>query len=324
MSRPAPWQICVAVTIVLTLVLLSQDHVPAASMSNIHQVFRGSSAATRPVGRLNQTLDGNERRYQAAIRERREFIDKIGGLDQPAFPAPFTAFYTLWDLYAPIFSCPFQAFRVGTMGDGGKWVCGFERVIQQDRCIVYSMGVNHQSSFEQQILRGSKSCTVYGFDFSVSNWGPELVADTAVNARAHFYPWKITGVDNHGAVPKEYSFHGIMKEFGHEFVDILKIDIEGSEFEVLAAIVESFKGQPLPFGQMQIEIHVGYALQTDTIRTFDRWWTLLEDAGLRPFWTEPNLPDINFLRRGPPVVEWSFLNIRGHHALLDDSLPDFP
>ncbi|CAK5271848.1 unnamed protein product, partial [Mycena citricolor] len=207
-------------------------------MSNIHQVFRGSRGdASR--WRLNQTLDGNELRYQAAIRERREFIYKIGGLDQPAFPAPFTAFYTLWDLYAPIFSCPFQAFRVGDHGDGGKWVCGFERVIQQDRCIVYSMGVNHQSSFEQQILRARSHVR-----------SMDLIFPSLIGANSSLIPLSMRAListledhrsDNHGAVPKEYSFHGIMKEFGHEFVDILKLDIEGSEL-MLAAIVDRSKG----------------------------------------------------------------------------------
>jgi hypothetical protein len=32
---------------------------------------------------------------------------------------------------------------------------------------------------------------------------------------------------------------------------------------------------------------------------------MLEDAGLRPFWTELNLLDVNFLRRGPLVGEVS-------------------
>jgi hypothetical protein len=44
-----------------------------------------------------------------------------------------------------------------------------------------------------------------------------------VNSRAHFFPWKIGGVDNHYAIPKEYSLQGIMKEFGHDFIDIWKV-----------------------------------------------------------------------------------------------------
>ena len=29
------------------------------------------------------------------------------------------------------------------MGDGGKWVCGLERVQQQKKCIIYSFGKAH-------------------------------------------------------------------------------------------------------------------------------------------------------------------------------------
>ncbi|KAJ7737887.1 methyltransferase domain-containing protein [Mycena maculata] len=285
-----------------------------------------TGSSTISASRLSLTLEGNERRYQAAVKERKEAIERIGGANMAAFPAPFSAFYTLWDLFGVAFSCPFPVYRVGTMGDGGKWVCGLERATHQTNCIIYSMGVERQSSFEQEVLRQSEKCQVYGFDFSVSQWGPELRADTAVNSRAHFYPWKIGGVDNHGANPKEYSLQGIMKEFGHDFIDIWKIDIEGSEFPALTAVIESFKGEPLPFGQMQIEIHVGggYTTEMDTVGAMDKWWTMLEDAGLRPFWTELNLLDVNFYRRGPLVAEWSFINIRGKHALVDDSLPDYP
>ncbi|KAJ6496254.1 methyltransferase domain-containing protein [Mycena sanguinolenta] len=279
--------------------------------------------ASQAGSRLNLTLAGNELRYQAAVRERKEHIKKIGGPGVAAFPEPNTAPYVLWDLYGPAFSCPFPVYRVGTMGDGGKWVCGLERATHHRNCVIYSMGVERQSSFEQEVLRQSNDCQVYGFDFSVSEWGPELRADTEVRDRAHFFPYKIGADDDHSANPKQYSLQGIMKELGHDFIDIWKIDIEGSEFPALKAVIESFKGKPLPFGQMQIEIHLHFGPDyIGTVGDFDKWWTMLEDAGLRPFWTELNLLDVNTVRRGPFVGEWSFINIRGKHPLVDDSLPE--
>jgi hypothetical protein len=128
------------------------------------------------------------------------------------------------------------------MGDGGKWVCGLERATHHRNCVIYSMGVERQSSFEQEVLRQSPDCQVYGelfivsciphgkfdlhlagFDYSVSQWGPELLADTEVNGRAHFFPYKIGAVDNHDVTPKEYSLQGIMRELGHDFIDIWKV-----------------------------------------------------------------------------------------------------
>ncbi|KAJ6614691.1 methyltransferase domain-containing protein [Mycena sp. CBHHK59/15] len=172
------------------------------------------------------------------------------------------------------FFVPLLCYRVGTMGDGGKWVCGLERATHQPNCVIYSMGVERQSSFEQEVLRKSEGCHVYGFDFSLSEWGPELRTDAEVKSQAHFFPYKIGAEDNHTATPKEYSLQGIMKELGHEFIDIWKIDIEGSEFPTLTAVLETFKGQPLPFGQMQIELHVGYTPNMSTIEDFNKWWTI--------------------------------------------------
>jgi hypothetical protein len=42
-----------------------------------------------------------------------------------------------------------------------------------------------------------------------------------------------------------------------------------------------------------------------TVGAFDKWWTRLEDAGLRPFWTETNFIDVSYFRRGANVVEVS-------------------
>ncbi|KAJ7872200.1 methyltransferase domain-containing protein [Mycena leptocephala] len=285
-----------------------------------HNVSPPSAAS-----RLNLTLAGNELRYQAVVRERKAAIEKIGGPNALAIPEPHTTSYSIWDLFAPAFSCPFPVSRVGTMGDGGKYVCGLERATRHPNCVVYSMGVETKSSFEQEVLTQSQDCQVYGFDFSVSEWGPELRGDHKVNGRAHFYPYKIGAVDRHGADPKEYSLQGIMQELGHDFIDIWKIDIEGWEFSALTAIIESFKGKPLPFGQMQIEIHLNYEPDhIATVGAFDKWWTTLEEAGLRPFWTETNFIDVSYFRRGANVVEWSFINIRGKHPLVDDRLPDYP
>src|SRR5712691_1489744 len=41
----------------------------------------------------------------------------------------------------------------------------------------------------------------------------------------------------------------------HTFIDILKIDIEGGEFDALTAFVNSHAQGDLPIGQLQIEIH---------------------------------------------------------------------
>ena len=49
-------------------------------------------------------------------------------------------FYTLWDFWLPAFTCPHKVERIGTLGDGGKYVCGLERLETKKECVVYSVG----------------------------------------------------------------------------------------------------------------------------------------------------------------------------------------
>ena len=94
----------------------------------------------------------------------------------------------------------------------------------------------------------------------------------------------------------------------HAFIDVLKIDIEGSEFDALMSFIASLEltGQDtLPIGQMQIEIHVWKP--RDGFRYFMEWWELLERFGLRPFWFEPNLVYVNLYRARPDAVEVGYL-----------------
>lgn len=78
----------------------------------------------------------------------------------------------------------------------------------------------------------------------------------------------------------------------HKHIDILKIDIEGWEFEALTTLVDQYiaAGKPLPFGQLQLEVHIWDKKFAD----FLGWWEKLEQVGLRPFWTEPNIVYQNY------------------------------
>ena len=87
---------------------------------------------------------------------------------------------------------------------------------------------------------------------------------------------------------------------GHTFIDILKIDIEGGEFDALTTFVNSHARGDLPIGQLQIEIHAREG--HERFDQFARWWASLEEAGLRPFWTEPNMVYVNVVRGARPEL----------------------
>ena len=61
----------------------------------------------------------------------------------------------------------------------------------------------------------------------------------------------------------------------------------------------------LPISQLQVEIHAGHLKSSDLLYPAIRnWWYYLENAGLRPFYREPNPLD--------PVFYWeySFLSVK--------------
>jgi len=287
-----------------------------------------SDPSFRPVtfnlhgGPLVETLALEEVYYDKMLQQRQELIKKWGPTSDKVDPFPSNGeFYTLWDFFLPSFRCPHRLERIGIMGDGGKWVCGLERIAPKKQCVIYSFGVNGESSFEADIMKTAPGCEVYGYDFSVNSFGPEIEEDRDLSSRAHFFPFALGPEDKHTLTdyPKMYTLRTLMALNRHDFIDILKVDIEGNEFDSLSTFIDSFHGEPLPFGQIQIEIHVYQEGNWGYFPKFLDWWEKLEAAGLRPFFSEPNLVYVNLVRGvRPDLVEYSFINIRGDHELVSN------
>jgi len=295
------------------LLLVSNDSIP----SSHDAVFRPPPVAAG----LKERLAYSEGVYQDMLSQRKGLIGKHGPTSDkivmfPPSEPPYPA-YTAWDFFPPAFNCPHEVERLGALGDGGKWVCGISRLATKENCVIYSFGINYESSFESALLSRTHGCQVWGYDFSVKSFGPEIPRTQAY--RTHFYPYGLAGWDAHEKEheTKFYTLQSLMAVNNHTFIDILKIDIEGWEFDALDAIVREYKsrGQPLPFGQLQLEVHVWDKKFPD----FLKWWEALEELGLRPFWTEANLVYQNYNRKGSAdLAEYSFINIHADHDLVAD------
>ncbi|KAH9171949.1 hypothetical protein EDB89DRAFT_1906549 [Lactarius sanguifluus] len=98
----------------------------------------------------------------ATLKARKGPIKKHGTSKEEIKSASYTR--NCFDLSSP---CPHHVEGVGILGDGGKWVCGMDA--KQEKCVVYSFGIDDKSSFEAALLE------------------PNL------KERAHFFPWALGG-----------------------------------------------------------------------------------------------------------------------------------
>ncbi|KAF9937196.1 hypothetical protein BGZ65_001720 [Modicella reniformis] len=181
----------------------------------------------------------------------------------------------------------------------------------RSKCVLYSFGVNHETRFEGDMLDRT-DCEIFAYDASVAEMGPECQNRPKVHFKRYFIG-KEDKIDSHGNQWK--TLRSIMKENGHDWIDILKVDIEGSEFPTFDAIMDNF-GEVLPFSQLQMELHV----RDDFVKfpEFLGWWERLESRGVYPWWTEINLNPIYSGQRAW-ASEYCFINTRDspdNHNLL--------
>lgn len=159
--------------------------------------------------------------------------------------------------------------------------------------------MNYETSFEAEVLERTRYCEVWGYDYRSNSFG-----SIKRDHRAHFHPWGLANVDAHGPNDdhKLYTLKTLLDmnsesslrpsphnriltmSTEHRYIDILKIDVEGWEFDVLSQILQPYiaSGEPVPFGQLLIEIHAW----DRNFEDFLSWWEMLESAGFRPFMSE--------------------------------------
>ena len=125
--------------------------------------------------------------------------------------------YTIWDLFPAVWSCPWDIQRIGRLGDGGKWVCGmsqYEKRVDKPT-IIYSFGVNDDSTFEEEMLRRTNA-ELFAFDYSVDDFGPQL--EPSHRNRAHF---KKVGLGEENKVrdnPPFYTLKTLMDQNKHDYM----------------------------------------------------------------------------------------------------------
>jgi hypothetical protein len=333
--------IATVIAIVFIFVILHQN---ADNQSFIPSFAAQRAPSSRSDPKLRERMELSERNWMRSIGLRRKMAAEHPSNPQiPLFPAQsipgFLKYpYTLWDFFPPTWTCPHDVQRVGRLGDGGKWVCGlsiYESVPVpstwsskipadgQEGVVAYSFGINDESSFEAELLDRVRSARIWGYDFSVDAWGPQI--PTAHCPRTFFSKVGISKTDEPAKTPPFWTLQSLMAQNNHTYIDILKIDVEGSEYTAFDSIMDYFsetwngRGEAvLPIGQIMIEIHVGEDRPEIGFGRFRKWWERLESMGMRPTWMEMNLMAVTIPdhKTDPRCTEYVLVNARDERNLL--------
>lgn len=174
-------------------------------------------------------------------------------------------------LLSPSFPCLWTLDKspsTSQQHEGGKWTCGVPEIAQRpvtSPCIVYSVGSDFNDAFEQTVHNLSKGkCKIYTFDPTMAPKTPEEHRTyDRIKSTWNFHPWGLGVTDaelplhlsSRAAATQKtfqvYTFSTLLSTLGHQYVDILKVDIESAEWAFLAAQ----DWTKMPVGQLLLEIH---------------------------------------------------------------------
>jgi len=176
---------------------------------------------------------------------------------------------------------------IPTIKDGGWW---FTADALNSESIVYSLGVGDEINFDLSIIE-KYGVNVFAFDPTPNS--VDMLDASKTPEKFHFHPWAVTATDGSlkfyprlkkdgtksdvmfTMIPEEetkddvievpaYSLATITEKLAHSRIDVLKMDIEGAEYEVLDGLLDS----PVLPTQLLVEFHHRF-VENGLQRTYD-------------------------------------------------------
>ncbi|KAF4744716.1 hypothetical protein FOZ63_005467 [Perkinsus olseni] len=154
----------------------------------------------------------------------------------------------------PEVSCEFEE-RLGTRGDGGKWVCEsykLGREFRREPVIIYSVGYGNSFSFEAAFHdEVNENAEIFVFEID------KELYEKAVRVGPAYITWKHWGLASRDDRAQEhFTLPTMRRMLGHadRVIDIFKIDCEGCEFDTFRTWLDGKNDKSLPT-QILIEVH---------------------------------------------------------------------
>lgn len=159
--------------------------------------------------------------------------------------------YGRWEMMGePVVKCP-QVRSFGS-GDEEKRFCWADE-FDQTPCVVFSIGSANAWSFETDLVANTH-CHVHTFDCTVDGQVPPTLVD-----RVTFHKYCIGNSSQGGELFK--SLDELIEIAGVSQVTLLKMDIEGFEWQVINQIVDSALQARTDIFPMQIAVEMHYLTQ---------------------------------------------------------------
>lgn len=157
--------------------------------------------------------------------------------------------------------------RLGAVTDGGKWVCDVHKFAAKKDCVVYGFGAGADISFEEAMA--ALGCQVHVFDpnpKAVARFGELAKARKVGSGSVTFHPVGLGPVAREADLSMKLEIDGtpvavrtlddLTKSLGHSHVDLLKLDIEGSEWATFDDLFEKDLLAKLGVKVLLAELHV--------------------------------------------------------------------
>jgi len=166
-------------------------------------------------------------------------------------------------------ACPVSFERYGSKGVGeAKFLCGVNYSnSRHQKCLVMSLGSDGDFTFEEALVQ-STDCWVRTFDCTGAERGMDFQSMKPRTERIKFYDLCIAKL-NYEKDKKRFVTASELLNGAPERVSLLKMDIEGYEFEVISELLLQTATERLPL-QIAVEVHYGSQMP-------ELWWSYRAD-----------------------------------------------